>query len=74
MCYVTLIEKTGLSSKGKSIKHSRGRSIQFIVIKLAIQVGLIKVQILCGNPRKKNLTGSLEVVILIRLSSKLVYI
>ena len=48
MGYVAQIEEVGLSSKGKSIKHFRGRNIQRIV-KLGMYVGLKKIQILCEN-------------------------
>ena len=43
MGYVAQILKAGLSSKEKAIKHSRGRNINFIVSKLCIQVGSIKI-------------------------------
>ena len=39
----------GLSSKEKSIGHSRDRNIQFIVIKVPIQIDLIKIQVLSKN-------------------------
>ena len=48
MGYLALIEEAGLSSKEKSIKHSRGSNIQHIVTKLCIQVGL-RIQILSEN-------------------------
>ena len=49
MGYVAQIVEAGLFSKEKTIKHSRGRNIHSIFIKLCIQVGLIKIQVLCEN-------------------------
>ena len=43
------IKEAGLSSKEKSLKHSRGRNFEWIFIKLYTHVILIKIQILCEN-------------------------
>ena len=40
MGHVTPIEEAGLSSKEKAIKHSLGRNIHPINIKLGIHIGL----------------------------------
>ena len=45
MGYVAPIGETGLSSKEKPSKHSRGRNFNWIVIKFHTHVGLIKIQI-----------------------------
>ena len=49
MGYVAQIVEAGLSSKEKAMKYSRGRDIHLIVSKLCIQVGFIKIYILCEN-------------------------
>ena len=49
MGYVTPVVETGLSSKEKAIKHTRGRNIHPIVTKLGINVGLMRIQILNEN-------------------------
>ena len=46
---MTLIVETGLSSKEKPLKHSRGRNFDWIVLKFHTHIGLIKIQIWCEN-------------------------
>ena len=43
MGYVAQIVETGLFSKEKPIKHSRGRNIDSIVSKHCIEIGFIKI-------------------------------
>ena len=49
MSYVESIEEVGLSSKEKALKCFRGRNFHPIITKLAIHVGLIKLQIEFGD-------------------------
>ena len=44
-----VIVEAGLSSKEKSLKHSRGRNYDRIGLEFHTHVGLIKIQILCEN-------------------------
>ena len=43
------IGAAGLSSKEKSVRHSRGRNFDPIVFKIGTHVGLIKPQIMFEN-------------------------
>ena len=55
--YVAQIRAAGLSSKEKSVRHSKGRNLDPIIFKIGTHVGLIKLQIkfeneLCGANRR----------------------